>query len=163
MRFVVGYEDLGEFREYYRELNLPWGELSNSINEGILSGNPAQVILWKRDEAILGHAIWHESSTVEHGRGSPRDAQDRELLETLLGERKSFVELHEVWLRREHRGKGYGKQFFDFFEEFIANRGHDTIVYYADDPAALTICRRRGYREAKGKWSVFALSVSKKP
>jgi len=29
--------------------------------------------------------------------------------------------------------------FFDFFEEFVANRGYDAIVYYAYDPAAVAI------------------------
>ena|GEM_PF-5491445 len=29
--------------------------------------------------------------------------------------------------------------FFDFFEEFVANRGYDAIVYYAYDLAAVEL------------------------
>jgi hypothetical protein len=31
----------------------------------------------------------------------------------------SFVELHELWFGKEYRGMGFGKRFFDFFEEFL--------------------------------------------
>ncbi len=75
------------------------------------------------------------------------------------------MELHEVWLAVEQREKGYGKRFFEFFEDFISRRGHRTIVYYADDSAALAICRERGYKEAYGVMAggrpvyVFCLSL----
>jgi len=52
--------------------------------------------------------------------------------------------LREIWLRKKYRGKGYGKR---FFEEFIRRRDYGSIVYYADHPAAITICRQRGYKE----------------
>jgi len=31
-----------------------------------------------------------------------------------FGEKRDFVELHELWLTEEHREKGHGKLFFDF-------------------------------------------------
>jgi len=67
-----------------------------------------------------------------------------------MGKGKDFVELHELWLTEEHRGKGYGKQFFAFFEEYLRGKGCDSLVYYAFDPAAVAICRKRGYKEAYG-------------
>ncbi|MDH5780036.1 MAG: GrpB family protein [Candidatus Bathyarchaeota archaeon] len=84
-------------------------------------------------------------------------------MERLLGGKKDFVELHEIWLMTEYRGRDYGKKFFDFFEAFLKKRGHDSIVYYADHPAAITICRRRGckeeeYLESIGEY-VFYLSL----
>lgn len=53
-------------------------------------------------------------------------------------------------MTEEHRGKGYGKRFFDFFEEYMRRKGYDSLVYYAFDPAAVAICRKRGYNEAYG-------------
>jgi GNAT superfamily N-acetyltransferase len=100
---------------------------------------------------ILGHAIWHESNIDEHRPGVPRDEDDRELLRRPLGRKREFVELHELWLGRGHRGRGYGKRFFQFFERFVFEKGHDAIVYYAFDDAAAAICRRRGYKEAWGQ------------
>ncbi len=58
------------------------------------------------------------------------------------------MELHEVWLRKEKRGKGYGQEFFEFFERFMKTRHYTEIAYYAYYPAALKICRTRGYKEA---------------
>ncbi len=147
--FVVGY-DLDEFRRYYNTLGISWGGLEDSIDPGVLERDLSKIIVWKEDDLVIGHAIWHESNTEEHRSGDPRDEDDRRMLRGLLGHGKEFVELHEVWLRKEHRGKGYGKRFFNFFENFVKSRGFDTIVYYADDPAALAICRKRGYREAFG-------------
>ncbi|MFX1517088.1 MAG: hypothetical protein ACFFC6_12370, partial [Promethearchaeota archaeon] len=57
---------------------------------------------------------------------------------------------------------GYGEEFFEYFEEFIGEKGFKSIVYYADHPAALAICRNRGYQEAfyEGlNWYVFGKSV----
>ena len=47
-------------------------------------------------------------------------------------------------------GKGYGKQFFNYFEPYMRNKGYDEIVYYAFDPGAVRLCRKRGYKEAYG-------------
>lgn len=145
MRIIVGC-DMVEFRGYYKKAR---GEL-NAIEESIILGDPDHLIVWRDGPEIIGHAIWHESNTEEHREGAPRDTKDKELLEKLLGGKRDFVELHELWLREEHRGKGYGKEFFKFFERLVAERGHDSIVYYANDPAALAICRERGYKEAYG-------------
>ena len=71
----------------------------------------------------------------------------REVLERLLGEKRDFVELHRVWLEEKHRGKGYGKKFFEFFEDFAKKRGFDSIVYYSGNRTAIDICRKRGYKE----------------
>lgn len=145
LEFVEGC-DLVEFEAYYGKAV---GELGD-IERRYIEDDPSHLIVWREGSEILGHALWHESNTEEHRKGDPRDDQDRELLRTLAGGQKSFVELHELWLRKEHRGKRYGKLFFDFFEDFIAKKGHNAIVYYAYDPAALAICRKRGYREAYG-------------
>ena len=76
---------------------------------------------------------------------------------------ESDFQLLETWLRKEHRGQGYGKKFFAFFEGFVRSKGYDSIVYYADHPAAISICRKRGWKEdflANEKWHVFCLLLS---
>ena len=80
--------------------------------------------------------------------GDPRDQEDREILRQLFDGQAELVELHEVWLKKEHRGKGYGNQFFQFFEALMRQKKHTRIAYYAYHPAALRICRNRGYKEA---------------
>jgi len=149
MKLVVGC-DLEEFKRYYK-INGYAGELGTGdlgiTEEKIVTKNPSHLIVWRENNKIIGHSIWHETNTEEHRKGEPRDKEDREILEKLLGGKKDFVELHEIWLMKEYRGKGYGKRFFDFFEEFVRNRGYDSIVYYADHPAAITICRQRGCKE----------------
>ena len=166
MKLVIGCE-LDQFKRYYeRTISSPKyretvGESDGTTELNYVAQDPSHVILWKDGDQVLGHAIWHESNTDEHRKGVPRDEDDREVLERLLGGRRDFVELHEVWLRREHRGKGYGEQFFQFFENYVSSRGRGTIVYYAFDEAPVAICRRRGYKEASGAssagkpWIVF--------
>ena len=161
VELIVGC-DLEEFRRHYRTLELPAPRESKlgEVEEMIVKQDPAHLIVWREGDAILGHAIWHEASTDEHRDGDPRDREDREVLERLLGGKRDLVELHELWLKRAYRGRGYGKMFFEFFEDFIRSRGHDTIVYYTDHPAAIAICRKRGYKEDHLRtegWSVFAL------
>jgi hypothetical protein len=73
----------------------------------------ARLIVWKENDKIVGHSVWHESSTEEHRRGDPKDKEDREALKKLLGGKKNFVELHETRLIKEYREKGYGNQFLD--------------------------------------------------
>ena len=152
-----------EFRRYYNET---LGELGGT-EEQIIKEDPSHLIIWRKTDQILGHAIWHESNTEEHPNGVPRDKTDAELLEKLLGGKKEFVELHELWLKIKHRGKGYGKQFFEFFEEFIANKGYKSIIYYTDNPAAIALCRQRGYKEVYGvkveerTFNVFCLSLER--
>ena len=170
MELVVGC-DLNRFKSYYEKtISAPdyrttVGKISGTTELNYVAQDPSHVILWKEGDVILGHAIWHESNTDEHRKGVARDEDDRQMLRQLIGGRRGFVELHEVWLGGEHRGKGYGEQFFQFFEKFVLSRGHDAIVYYAFDKAALTICRRRGYKEAYSvrpdgsTWSVFNLNL----
>ena len=149
VEFVVGC-DLEEFKEYYKR-NGYVGELGTGelgiTEEKIVTQEPSHLIVWRENDKIIGHAIWHETNTEEHRKGDPRDKEDREILRNLLGEKRDFVELHEIWLMKEYRGKGYGKKFFAFFEEFMRKKDYDSIIYYAFHPAALTICRQRGYKE----------------
>ncbi len=169
---MVG-SDLEEFRRYYRTLSdiheyfkalrvegVEYGELG-AKEEGHIRSDPSHLIVWREGREIIGHAIWHETNTDEHRSGDPRDNEDRETLRSLLGgKREHIVELHELWLKTNHRGKGHGKEFFSFFEDFIREKGYEVIVYYSDNPAAIAICRKRGYREAiplgEG-WHTFAL------
>jgi len=150
MRFLVDCNVDEEYRKYLRKIAF-YKEEDNVRNlEAFIKAKLFHLIIWKANGEIIGHAIWHESNTEEHRKGDARDQEDREILERLLGRKKNFVELHEVWLTKEHRGKGYGKEFFEFFEQFIVNSGYDSIAYYAYHPAAITICRQRGYQEAYG-------------
>jgi len=165
MRIVVGC-DLEEFKGYYKQLALDkeWQgtfgfteELDTSWAR-VLADNPSLLLVLRENDEIIGHAIWHETSTDEHREG---DARDRESLRKLCGGKKGkIVELHEVWLRKKYRGKGYGKKLFEFFEEFIRKKSYASIVYYADHPATIAICRDRGYKEGfleKENWHVFCL------
>ncbi|UCG44883.1 MAG: GNAT family N-acetyltransferase [Candidatus Bathyarchaeota archaeon] len=140
-----------EFKEYYEKNGFAGEQGTGELGlteEKIIAQDPAHLIVWRENDEIIGNAIWHETSTDEHREGDARDTEDREILRRLLGGRKeNIVELHEVWLRKEYRGRGYGKEFFEFFEEFIKEKGYDAIVYYADHPAAIAICRERGYKE----------------
>jgi GNAT superfamily N-acetyltransferase len=146
----VGCE-LEEFKEYYRRNGFAGEQGTGELGiteEKIISQDPAHLIVWRENNKIIGYAIWHEASTDEHRKGDLRDREDREILRKLCGGKKdNIVELHEIWLTKEYRGKGYGKRFFKFFEEFIRGKGYDSFVYYADHPAALAICRKRGYAE----------------
>jgi GNAT superfamily N-acetyltransferase len=146
VEFEVGC-DLEEFKRYLRktgrygkEGELEW--LETFLRKGLLN-----LIVWRLDGEVVGNAIWHESNTDEHRKGDPRDEDDKAALRKLLGGKGHFVELHEVWLLEEHRGKDYGERFFEFFEKYMQNRGYDRILFYAHHPAALAICRKRGYKE----------------
>lgn len=146
LEFFTGC-DVEEFKRYLeragryeKEGELDW--LETFLRKGLLN-----LIVWRLDGEVVGNAIWHESNTDEHRKGDPRDEEDREALQRLLGGKRDFVELHEVWLLDEYRGKGYGERFFEFFEEYMRRKGYDRIVFYANHPAALAICRKRGYRE----------------
>ncbi len=149
MKFVVGC-DLGEFSRYLKRIGLYKGEGELEKLETLLKNNLLNLIVWRENGEIIGHAMWHETNTEEHRKGDPRDKEDREILERLLGGKKSFVELHEVWLTKENRGKSYGKMFFGFFEQFMRDKGYESIIFYAYHPAAIAICRKHGYKEAYG-------------
>ena len=150
MRFVVGC-DLEEFKEYYKRNGFAGEQGTGELGiteEKIITQDPSHLIIWRENNKIIGDAIWHDTNTEEHRVGDPRDREDREILRKLCGGKKgNIVELHEIWLRKKYRGKGYDKRFFEFFEEFIGKKGYDSIMYYADHPAALAICRKRGYKE----------------
>jgi len=163
LRFEVGC-DLEELREYWNRSGYD-GNLDYLINV-IIKGS-SQLIVWREDNKVVGHAVWHESNTEEHRKGDPRDKEDREALKRLLGRKKDFVELHEIWLIKEYRGKGYGEMFHNFFEKFMKDKGYSDIVFYAHHPAAVAICRKHGCKEGgylKGlKEYVFYLSLKKNP
>jgi GNAT superfamily N-acetyltransferase len=82
-----------------------------------------------------------------------------------LDKKKNFVELHEIWLIKEYRGKGYGDLFQEFFEKFMKEKGCTDLIFYAHHPAAVAMCRKHGYDEGgylKGlKEHVFHLSLKK--
>lgn len=149
LKFFVGC-DFEELKGYLRRIRFYERKEYAEELKAFLNAKLFNLIVWRKDGEIVGHAIWHESNTEEHRKDDPRDKEDREILLRLTGGKKDFVELHEVWLAEEHRRKGYGKKFFEFFEEFIRNRGYDSIIYYAYHPAAIAICRQRGYKEAYG-------------
>ncbi len=170
VKFEVGY-DIEKFKAYY-EVTLASPSYLKAVgeNDGVvevqyITEKPSRLVVWTEDGRIIGHAIWHESNIDEHKPGSPRDEDDRSLLQQLMGARKNFVELHELWLDPRYRGKGYGKKFFDFFENFARKLGHRFIVFYAFNEAAITLCRQRGHVEAHGGksagriCSVFLLSA----
>ena len=176
MEFIVGC-DLEEYKEYYRMLDelhnyyralgltdVKFGEIGPTEEE-IIKSDPSHLIVFRENDNIVGHAVWHETTSDESRKGISRDKEDKEILRKLLGGKKdNIVELHELWLRKKHRGKDHGKKFFDFFEGFIKNQGFDSIVYYTDDHAPIAMCRRRGYKEGfleKEKWHVFCLSLDK--
>jgi len=149
MKFIEGC-DFPEFCAYLTKLGLYAGEGELGRLKNRLESGGSNLIVFREDGQIIGHAIWHESNSEEHRKGSPREKEDREILQGFMEKGRDFVELHELWLKKEHRGKGYGKRFFDFFENYIERKGYDSIIYYAFDPAAIAICRKRGYKEAYG-------------
>ena len=149
MRFVIGC-DFEEFSKYLAKIGQYAAEGQLKKLKAYIDGNLFNLIVIRENDEIIGHAIWHETDTEEHREGDPRDKEDKEILLGFFGGKKDFVELHELWLTKEHREKGYGERFFDFFEEYIQNKGYDSIVFYAFHPAAIHICRKRGYKEAYG-------------
>jgi GNAT superfamily N-acetyltransferase len=176
MRFDVGC-DLNEFRRYHRNSGihkfLESAGVTDSYDENlnymmnVVIKHPSQLIVWREDDKVVGHAVWHESNTEEHRKGDPRGKEDTEALEKLLDGKKNFVELHEIWLIEEYRGKGYGEMFHDFFEKFMKDKGYSDIVFYAHHPAAVAICRKHRYKEGGylrglGEY-VFYLSLKKNP
>jgi GNAT superfamily N-acetyltransferase len=144
VQFELGC-DPNEFEQYYALVQ----EKTESRENGLMYFrlNPDHLIIWRKDGEIIGHTIWHESSTDEHRKGDSRDPEDQATLRQLFGGKAEFVELHEIWLKEAHRGNGYGSKFFTFFEDLMQRKGFTEIAYYAYNPAALAICRKRGYQE----------------
>ena len=176
LEFLVGAFSIEEFRKYYRTLldlqayyvrrtNRPSGPFDLGTDEREhIERDSNHLIMWVNEGEIVGHCVWHETSTDEMVPGDPRDEDDSQYLKQLFGGKKdNLVELHELWLKSEHRGKGFGQHFFSFFEDYISERGFDGIVHYTDHEAVVTLCRRRGYKEAFNEssgWFVFALTFS---
>lgn len=149
MRFVEGC-NFEEFSAYLAKIGQYSGKGALEKLRDYLDSKHFNLIVFRENGEIIGHAIWHETNTEEHRKGDARDKEDREILRGFFGGKRDFIELHELWLTKEHRGKGYGKRFFDFFEDYMRKNGYGSIVYYAFDSAAVVICRKRGYREAYG-------------
>ncbi|MFQ6124979.1 MAG: hypothetical protein ACE5R6_10310 [Candidatus Heimdallarchaeota archaeon] len=96
---MVGY-DINEFKRYYRtlrdfrdyfktrgQLNINVEELG-AAEEALIRRDPIHLIIWKKNDKIIGHAIWHEMSTDEHQKGNLRDEEDRKILRRLIGGKK---------------------------------------------------------------------------
>lgn len=174
--FFIGSYSLEEFKKYYSTLIdlrdyyvSRTGREQGSFDLGReeeqhIERDPNHLIVWVDDGEIVGHCVWHETNAEEMIPGDPRDEDDRNNLRELFGGKsKNLVELHELWLRSDHRGKGYGHQFFSFFEDYVSDVGFDGIVHYTDHEAVMALCRKRGYREVFQKssgWYVFALPFS---
>jgi len=105
MRFVESC-DFEEFSRYLAKIGqyVADGELEKL--RAFINSNLLNLIVFREKDEIIGHAIWHETNTEEHRKGDPRDKKDKEILLGFFGEKKKFVELHELWLTKEHRGKG---------------------------------------------------------
>lgn len=163
MRFEVGC-DLKELREYWNRSGYD-ENLDYLLN--VVIRDTTQLIVWKENNKVVGHAIWHESNIKEHRKDAPRDKEDKEALERLLRKKKDFIELHEWWLIEKYRGKGYGNEFLDFFETYMKSKGHVDLVFYADHPAALAAFRKHGYEEGEylegPKEYVFYPSLDQNP
>lgn len=137
--------DIEELRAHLEGLGLSLGETEKNL----VLKNPDQLIMWRDKGNLVGHAIWHPSNTRVHPDGEEREADDRLILETQLNVKGDFIELHQIWLDDNYRGRGYGSAFFDYFEEMVKRKGYKSIVYYADHPVARSICKKRGYLEAE--------------
>ncbi|MFX1479469.1 MAG: GNAT family N-acetyltransferase [Promethearchaeota archaeon] len=164
MEFIVDY-DFQEFGytldEFRKEFTIT-SNTSDNAEEELINDDPSHLIAFMENQEILGWAIWHESSTTKHRGGEPRDNEDTKILTKLANREKDVIELHELWLKKKYRGEGYGNQFFEFFEKFICEKGNNTLVYYTDDPAAITLCRKRGYKEEfnkEVKWFTFCKTI----
>ncbi len=138
--------DTEELRAYLQELGLSLGE----TEERLIKEKPERLIMWRDEGMLVGHTIWHASNTKQHPDGTPREEEDNHILEEELGVEGDFIELHEIWLADTYRGRGYGSAFFNYFEDMVKEKGYPSIVYYADHPAAMSICMKRGYRQAFG-------------
>lgn len=173
MRFEVGCDpESAEFKKYWSRNG--YNQEYKGYNHDrllemlvdVVNGNFPQLIVWREKGKIVGHAVWHESSTEKHRKGGyPRDKEDKEALRKLLGKKKDFVELHEWWLIGKYRKRGYGNDFLDFFEAFMKSKGYVDLVFYADHPAALATFRKHGHKEGRylkgSKEHVFYHSLEK--
>jgi len=82
MRFLVEC-DFEEFKGYLRRIGFYKDEDDLKNLEALVSTKLLNLIVWKENSEIIGHAIWHESNTGEHRKGVPRDKEDSQILERL--------------------------------------------------------------------------------
>src|SRR4030065_2303245 len=68
VRFVVGC-DLDEFKEYWSRNGYD-GDFNHLMN--VVVKDPSQLIVWREGGKVVGHAVWHETSTEESGKGVRR-------------------------------------------------------------------------------------------
>jgi CRISPR-associated protein Cas1 len=80
MRFVVGC-DKDEFKEYWSRSGYN-GSLDHLIN--VVIKEPSQLIVWRDDGKIVGHAVWHETSTEEPSVGFLHDVSDYQTQQSLV-------------------------------------------------------------------------------
>lgn len=96
--------DIEELRVHLEGLGLGLGLTESRLIEE----NPDHLIMWRDVGVLVGHTIWHPSNAKVHPDGEEREAEDRRILEEELSVVGDFIELHEIWLSDDHRGKGYG-------------------------------------------------------
>ena len=154
MKFEIGYD----FEKIKKDYITVWGENVYEETKNLIVKNPSYLIVMLLNKNVIGWAIWHESDVSNHRKGHSRDVLDSEILIKLIGMKKDFIELHELWIMEKFRGFKYGTQFFAFFEDFVKKQKYNSIIYYADHKAAIEICRKRGYKElynSELKWYTF--------
>ena len=154
MEFKIGYG----FQNIKKDYIKVWGRKIYDETKFLIDLNPNYLITMFSNKEIIGWAIWHESDVMNHRKDYSRDVLDSEILIKLIGMKKDFIELHELWIMEKFRGFKYGTQFFAFFEDFVKKQKYNFIIYYADHKAAIEICRKRGYKElynSELKWYTF--------
>lgn len=104
MRFVEGC-DFREFSRYLARIGQYTAKEELDRLRSNLESGRFNLIVFRENAEIIGHAIWHETNTEEHRKGDPRSKEDKEILQWFMGKEKDFIELHELWLTDEHRGK----------------------------------------------------------
>ncbi len=108
------------------------------------SGPPHLMICRGKD--VIGHVIWGGAGIDDAGRRLSEDGR-REVLAMLPDDRKGYLELREIWLRSEYRGRDYELKILRLFEDFARGRGHAAIVAMPRDGATVSLLRNAGYEE----------------
>jgi len=88
MKFVEGC-DFNEFSKYLAKLRQYTGEGELDLLKRSLESGLFHLIVFRENDKIIGHAIWHESTTEEHRKGLPRDKIDRRILEGFMGKARA--------------------------------------------------------------------------
>ena len=87
MRFDEGC-DFQEFSGYLVKLGLYTGKRELDGLRSRLESGRFNLIVFRENDEIIGHAIWHETNTEEHRKGDPREKDDKEILHGFLGKRR---------------------------------------------------------------------------